>query len=133
MEQHGEDAFRDLETSLLQETVGHASSVTSQIIALGGGALLRQENRLVAETHGKVVLLMAELPTLMERLKDDVGKRPLLAGDLHKRLSSLLEQRREHYASFALHIQLDGMTADQCASQIQTALGRFPFVCHGGI
>jgi shikimate kinase / 3-dehydroquinate synthase len=125
MEQQGEAAFRDLETSMLQETVSHAESGTSKIIALGGGALLREENRSLAEAHGTVVLLMAELPTLMERLKEDAGKRPLLTGDLHEKLTSLLEQRREHYASFAIQIQLDGMTAEQCAGQIRTRLGRF--------
>jgi shikimate kinase / 3-dehydroquinate synthase len=122
MEQQGEAAFRDLETSMLKEVV---NDVTSQVIALGGGALLREENRSLAESHGTVVLLMAELPALLERLKDDAGKRPLLTGDLRERFTSLLEQRREHYASFALQIQLDGMTADQCAVSIQTRLGYF--------
>ncbi len=125
MEQQGESAFRDLETSTLQETVGHASSVTSKVMALGGGALLREENRSLAETHGTVVLLLAELPTLVERLKEDAGKRPLLVGDLHEKLTALLDQRREHYASFAIQIQLDGMTADQCAGSIQTRVGYF--------
>ena len=92
----GNQAFRDLETSTLKETAEFPSSV----IALGGGALLRQENRSLAEAHGTVVLLTAELPILMERLKEDSGKRPLLAGDLQEKLTSLLEQRREHYASF---------------------------------
>jgi shikimate kinase / 3-dehydroquinate synthase len=125
MEQKGESAFRDLETSALHETVGHASSVTPVVIALGGGALLREENRSFAEAHGRVVLLMAELPTLLERLKEDAGKRPLLAGNLSEKLPSLLEQRREHYASFALQIQIDEMTAEQCAAQIQIQLGHF--------
>jgi shikimate kinase / 3-dehydroquinate synthase len=125
MEGQGEAAFRDLETSMLEETVGHASSGTSKVIALGGGALLRTENRSLAEAHGTVVLLMAELPTLMERLREEAGKRPLLAGDLHARLTSLLEQRSEHYDSFSIKIQLDGMTAGQCAAQIETRLGRF--------
>src|SRR5689334_17529162 len=43
MEQQGEPAFRDLESSALGETVGHPSGVTSHVIALGGGALLRDE------------------------------------------------------------------------------------------
>jgi len=81
MEQDGESSFRDLETSTLKETVEPASSV----IALGGGALLRQENRSLAEAHGTVVLLTAELPILMERLKEDSGKRPLLIGDLQEK------------------------------------------------
>jgi shikimate kinase / 3-dehydroquinate synthase len=125
MAQHGETAFRDLETSMLKEMVDLASNTTPQVIALGGGALLRDENRSLAETHGTVVLLLAELPTLMERLKEDAGKRPLLAGDLHEKLTALLEKRSNHYASFAIQIKLDGMTAEQCAEQIQIGLGRF--------
>ncbi|MGE5463399.1 MAG: 3-dehydroquinate synthase, partial [Syntrophothermus sp.] len=51
--------------------------------------------------------------------------RPLLSGDLHGKLASLLERRREHYASFPLQLHLDGMSAQQSARQIQTQLGRF--------
>jgi shikimate kinase / 3-dehydroquinate synthase len=125
MEGQGEAAFRDLETSILKETLDLSSDVTPQVIALGGGALLREENRALAEAHGTVVLLMAELPTLLDRLQEDSGKRPLLAGDLHAKLTWLLEQRREHYASFASAIRLDGMTVEQCVMQVQIKLGRF--------
>src|SRR5512141_2065091 len=59
MERQGETVFRDMESSALQSAVGPASSVTSQVIALGGGALLREENRNIAENRGIVVLLIA--------------------------------------------------------------------------
>src|SRR5688500_15233320 len=91
MEQQGELAFRDMETTALKEAVGHAFSVTNsqdKVIALGGGALLRDENRTIAETHGTVVLLIADLNILLERLENDAGKRPLLAGDLRQKLTS---------------------------------------------
>jgi 3-dehydroquinate synthase len=125
MEQQGEPAFRHLETSALQEVVGHASSVTPQVISLGGGALLREENRVLAESCGIIVLLTAELPTLLEYLKNDSGKRPLLAGDLQDRLASLLEARQDHYSSFAIQVPIHGKTPEQSASRIQTMLGRF--------
>ena len=125
MEQQGEAAFRVLESSMLKEITVHSFNAAPQVVALGGGTLLREENRSLAEAHGTVVLLMAELPTLIDRLRNDAGKRPLLAGDLQEKLTSLLEQRKEHYASFAIQIQLDGMTSDQCAALIQTRLGRF--------
>jgi shikimate kinase / 3-dehydroquinate synthase len=125
MEQQDETAFRDLETSTLQEIVGHALGMTSQVIALGGGALLRDENRALVENHGTVVLLTAELPTLLDRLKNDPDKRPLLAGDLREKLTSLLEGRREHYSSFRSQFRLDARTSEQSALQIQMMLGRF--------
>ncbi|MDO9302331.1 MAG: 3-dehydroquinate synthase [Anaerolineales bacterium] len=134
MEQQGESAFRDLESVALKEAVGHAFSVTypgglqtrptEAIIALGGGALLRDENRAFAESNGKVFFLMAKLPTLLERLQNDAGERPLLAGNLSMKLSALLVNRGEHYKSFPLCIQVDGKTAEQNAHQIQVVLGR---------
>lgn len=125
MEEHGEPAFRDLETSALQEVVSHAYNVSPHVIALGGGAFLREENRLQAESCGTVILLTAELPTLLEHLKSDSGRRPLLAGDLQEKLTSLLEARKQHYSSFANQIHINGKTSEQTARQIQTMLGRF--------
>ena len=128
MAQQGEAAFRAMETVALQDIVGHVYSVTAsqdKVIALGGGALLREENRAMAETHGTVILLIAELPTLLRRLKNDAGKRPLLAGDVRANLTSLLAQRREHYSSFAIQLNVDGETTSQNAFEIQTRLGRF--------
>ncbi|MBI2333843.1 MAG: shikimate kinase, partial [Chloroflexi bacterium] len=127
MEQNGETAFRDLETAALKDLVGHAFSVTKphdKIIALGGGALLRDENRAFAESNGKVLLLMADLPTLLERIQHEPGKRPLLAGDLKNKLTALLEKRKDHYNSFALQHHVDGKSSEQNAREAQIKLGR---------
>ncbi|HEY3477209.1 MAG TPA: 3-dehydroquinate synthase, partial [Anaerolineales bacterium] len=123
MEQQGEATFRDLETAALKDIV--VTGASDKVIALGGGALLRDENRIVAETHGTVIVLMAELPTLLERLKEDAGKRPLLAGNLRERLTSLLEKRSEHYSSFSIQMHVDGHPTSESAWLIQTKLGRF--------
>jgi 3-dehydroquinate synthase len=120
MEASGEPAFRDLETAALKTVIREQPSV----IALGGGTLLRDENRLFAESSGQVILLMAKLPTLLERLQNDSGKRPLLAGDLSARLYTLLVKRGAHYNSFSLVVNVDGRTAEQNAYHAQVALGR---------
>ena len=124
----GEPAFRNMETTALRETVDHTFSVTAvqdKVIALGGGALLREENRDLVEAHGTVILLMAELETLIKRLERDAGRRPLLAGDVRGKLISLLSQRREHYASFACQFDVDSRSTSQIVRQIQARLGRF--------
>src|SRR5687768_8146873 len=121
MEQQSESIFRGFETSTLRALADETDSV----VALGGGALLSKENRSFAESNGKVVLLIAKLETLVERLNQDSMKRPLLSGDLGEKLSALLEKRQEHYASFTNQVHVDGNTADQNALQIQIALGRF--------
>ena len=128
MGQHGEPAFRDLETAALKETVGHVEGVRSsqdKVIALGGGALLRDENRRLVEAYGQIILLMAELPTLLKRMENDAGKRPLLAGDLNSKLTSLLEKRKDHYNSFSLKFHVDHKAAEQTAQQAQVVLGRY--------
>lgn len=124
MEGQSEIAFRNMETAALKDVAGYASAVTSQVIALGGGALLREENRKLVETSGVVVLLMAGLEALLQRLQTSSDKRPLLVGDLREKLTSLLANRKEHYDSFPLRFDAD-QTPEQLASQIQVALGRF--------
>src|SRR3972149_1082191 len=103
VEQQGELMFRNFETSTLRALVDETESV----VALGGGALLRDENRSFAESHGRVILLIAKLETLLERLNEDSMKRPLLSGDLGEKLSSLLAKRYEHYASFTNQVYVD--------------------------
>jgi 3-dehydroquinate synthase len=120
MGENGEPAFRDIETATLKSLADEKPSVVS----LGGGALLRDENRAFAESHGRIILLMAELETLLERLHYESGKRPLLAGDLREKLTNLLARRKDHYHSFPLLIHVDGKTAEQNLRQVQIALGR---------
>jgi 3-dehydroquinate synthase len=120
METQGEATFRDLESAALKNLGGEKD----RVIALGGGALLREENRAVAEKNGQVVLLAASQPTLLERLKSDPEKRPLLAGDLETKLSALLAKRADHYASFPLQIVVDEKSPAQISREIQTVLGR---------
>lgn len=122
MTEQGEAQLRDFETDALKQIVNHEKSV----IALGGGALLREENRALVETCGKVILLNAKLSTLIERLQQDVNQRPLLAGDLESKLTSYLERRAEHYGSFPLKIDVDdSRTPEQIAYQVQVMLGLY--------
>lgn len=120
MEQQGETTFRDMEATALSALTMERESV----IALGGGALLRDENRALAESHGKVLLLMADLPLLLERLRNETGKRPLLAGDLNSKLKSLLDKRKSHYDSFPLKLQVDARSAEHNSYRARVVLGR---------
>ncbi len=121
MAEQGEPAFREREAAALKEAVSDGAGV----IALGGGALLRLENRALAEASGQVVCLEAGAKTLMARLGGDPVARPLLAGDMAAKLTSLLENRRAHYLSFPDRIETDLLTPEQVAWQIQLTVGRF--------
>ena len=120
MSEQGEPAFRELESAALANMLNEKPGV----IALGGGALLRPANRAIAEANGRIVLLLAGLSTLLDRLENDPEKRPLLAGGLKERLSALLENRSTHYDSFPLKMNVDGLSVERVVFQIQSDLGR---------
>ena len=120
MEEQGEPAFRDIEMTALKNAVGEKESV----IALGGGALLRDENRAFAEDNGPVLVLMADLQTLIQRLSAEAETRPLLAGNLREKLTSLLAKRNEHYHSFKLRVDVNSDFIEQNVQNAQLVLGR---------
>jgi len=119
-QREGEAGFRRREAEMLQRM-----AEAEGVIALGGGALLNENNRRMAETVGKVICLSAPLDALLQRLMDDIEQRPLLAGDLRSRLASLLEKRAAHYASFPLQVETDGQTVEEAAWEAQMRLGMF--------
>jgi shikimate kinase / 3-dehydroquinate synthase len=121
MAEWGEAGFRDIETTTLKRVI----KGKTKIIALGGGALLRVQNRTIAESKGAVVFLDADLHSLLARLGSDASARPLLAGNLEEQLYLLLERRQKHYGSFGLRVTSSGKTPDEIAAEIQLLLGRY--------
>ena len=121
MARQGKPVFRDLETVALEKVVVGLSNV----IALGGGALLRDTNRACAESAGEVVLLETDLPTLLIRTKSASGQRPLLAGDVEEKLTELMARRHSHYESFGLRVTNETEPPESVAWEIQQKLGRF--------
>jgi shikimate kinase/3-dehydroquinate synthase len=117
----GEAGFRRREKWALQQVIKRPESV----VALGGGALLDKENRLLAEANGSVVCLSASFHTLLERMNDDQGNRPLLDGEKASLLQSLLEQREAHYRSFPNHISTENSAPENLVQDIQRQCGRF--------
>ncbi len=115
----GEVVFRDVEAQALVQ----ACETEPSIVALGGGALLRESNRQRAESCGRVVLLRADAFTLAERLASHNIQRPLLAGNLKVKLDELLARRKSHYDSFEIKINSERKTPEQLVSEIQQKLG----------
>ncbi len=121
MARAGEAGFREMESLALEQAIRTRPAV----IALGGGALLRAENRSRVEANGIVVCLSAAIETLQERIRGDGGHRPLLAVDPAERLGTLLEARANHYGSFGLSIPTDGLGPEELAWLAQVKIGRF--------
>ncbi|MCK4898717.1 MAG: 3-dehydroquinate synthase [Anaerolineales bacterium] len=118
--EHGESAFRDAESNILQQCVSGADLV----IALGGGALISDENRTLVETNGKVLFLETDISTLSTRLAQDKNQRPLLTDEIETSLKALLKKRQAHYESFPLRVDASG-PPELVAQNIQLLLGRY--------
>lgn len=107
-EKEGEAGFREREARLLEELLARDNVV----IATGGGAVTRAENRQRFKRRGIVVYLYAPLEVLWERLYHDKGRPLLQVPDPKGRLAELLATRDPWYREVADLI----VTTDQSRS-----------------
>ena len=93
----GESGFRDREQQVIEDLTGREGIV----LATGGGAVLRQENREAMASRGVVIHLDSPLERLLERTRRD-RKRPLLQqGDPRATLGRLQAEREPLYREIA--------------------------------
>lgn len=91
-ETKGEQAFRDLESKALQESLQE-----NAVVATGGGAILREENRALLRNH-HVVFLDTSAEHVLGKI--NLAKRPLLK-DHPERWQQIYEERFELYKEVA--------------------------------
>ena len=121
-ESHGEEHFRDLETKALAEVLANHAD---QVIALGGGAPLRPENRQLITTSGaKVFYLRCQPAELNRRIQADPqtqANRPHLtpyAGGV-KEIEHLLVVREPIYRNcMTAELDVTNLTPDEAAVYI---------------
>lgn len=113
-EQYGEHYFRDLESKVIARTVAGEH----QVIATGGGAVLREENRKAMLSGGLVVALKADSATIISRVREDTN-RPLLAGDLESKVQSLLKERERAYDFAQMVIDTSALSVSEIVQLIQ--------------
>jgi shikimate kinase len=86
----GEEHFRTLESQMLHRT----TETEDLVVALGGGALVDDDNRAFAKEHGCVVYLKVPVDTILKRVSDDDTRRPLLEDDTGTRLPQYEQRNR---------------------------------------
>jgi shikimate kinase len=96
-ELEGEDGFRRRETEVIEELCKNKNIV----LATGGGAILRKENRKILQKKSLVIFLNASLEQLFERTCKDKNRPLLQANDPKQKLKDLLEQRLSIYEEMA--------------------------------
>lgn len=118
----GEVGFRDRESATLSEL----ASRSQQVIATGGGVILRAANRELLRNAGFVAWLSASPEAIWERLQSDpttAARRPNLTalGGLEE-VRSLLAAREPLYRKTAnLEIRTEGQSPEAIADAIFTA------------
>lgn len=115
----GEPGFRRREADVIKDLAGR----DGWIVALGGGAVLREDNRRAVADRGKVVWLKAAPETLAARIHADpttAERRPNLTaqGGLAE-IRDLLARRAPLYAAWAdLAVEADRQSPAEIAERI---------------
>ena len=118
-----EKGFRERESAVVAEI----ALGDNQVVALGGGAVLRSENRAAIRDQGQIVWLQASVDSVCERLTEDLqtqSQRPqLTTHDLHDEVSELMERRRDIYAAVAdFSVDTESLDAEEVAAEIIATL-----------
>ena len=121
--EQGEPSFREYESATLAE----ACRLTDAVVALGAGALEREDNLKQVMAHGIVIYLRADLDTLVKRNRS-LSSRPLLAdvgNDVERRarLAALLERREAKYLAAPIIVdEIPSQSAEELTNKVLQAL-----------
>ena len=124
----GEESFRDRETRALRAVLG-AQAGAQGVVALGGGAVLREKNR--ALLAGRTVIHLSASPSTAAAHVGDGAGRPVVgpgpgAGSdaVLARMEALHARRGPLYEQVStLTVPTDGLTPEQVAALVLVALG----------
>jgi shikimate kinase len=118
----GEAGFRRREADVLAEL----AALDRHVIATGGGAVLRADNRERLRSAGVVVWLTADADTLWGRIAADgttAERRPALAGGGRDEVVEVLRRREALYGECAHHvIDTAGRSPEEVAAAVLARL-----------
>lgn len=114
--QHGEDFFRDLETTLL---LSIKDSLKKTVLSTGGGMPVREINRELLKEIGQVVFLRTAFDTIVKRVSGDTTRPLLNKGNIYDTVGRLLAERTPYYEKAAdVIVDTDNKTIDEIATEI---------------
>lgn len=100
-ERHGEEAFREMESEVLVDLTSHAGD---SVLATGGGAVLREQNRELLHHAATVLYLRSTPEDLFRRLRHDTQRPLLQVRDPLAKLRELFHQRDPLYRRCAHYV-----------------------------
>ncbi len=115
----GEQGFRDREVKVIAEL----ATRTDLVIATGGGAVLRPENRAALRQGGTVIYLSVAPELLFERTKLDPNRPLLQVDNPRQKLDELFAQRDPLYREVAdIVVNSLGGSIGQLVRQVEKQL-----------
>ncbi len=99
-EREGEDRFRDVEESVIDQI----TQTQTGVLSTGGGVILRPANRQRLKERGQVIYLNSSPDELFRRLRHDVNRPLLQVADPLTRLRDLHALRNPLYRETAHYI-----------------------------
>lgn len=122
--QFGWDDFRNRESAVLKKI----SASNSQVVATGGGVILRESNRSLMKETGTVIWLTASVKTIAERMVNDEmtqGQRPGLTdkGALQEIEETLIQRTPIYREAMDFSVETDGKSLDDICDVILTEIG----------
>jgi shikimate kinase len=116
----GEGYFRELESKLLLVTIKENNNA---IIALGGGALIDNKNRIAIQENDFLVYLKADARSILTRVSHDTNERPLLASYKSKEdrlqfIKEHLKERKEQYLKAQISIKTDEKSIEEIRTEL---------------
>lgn len=123
----GEAAFRRLETDVLRK----AGGIDRVVVALGGGAVVREETLSFVLERGTLIYLRTTPAQLTRRLVKGRADRPLLQDEqgkplprerLRARIEAMLEARTPYYERAHLTVDAGGRSIGKTVDTIVKAL-----------
>lgn len=121
-ERYGETHFRDLEV----KAVNQVSTAENLVVATGGGAVIRKENRERLRSTGFIVNLEASVEEITARLSSNTD-RPLLKDEKSReKVTAMLKEREPYYAEADIRIDTTGKKVEDVVREILFQLkGKF--------
>lgn len=93
----GEEGFRDREQKMIQQL----TQMEGIVLATGGGAILREENRKLLKENGFIVYLQCSVARILERTRRDTQRPLLKTANPRVRIEGLFAQREPLYLACA--------------------------------
>jgi len=114
----GVNNFRELETSCLKETI----KIPSLVISTGGGIVTKKENWGILR-QGIIVWIDLDKDIALQRLKNEIDKRPLLQREnLNNSYMSIFKSRENLYSQADLIVKVKTENIEEVAMKIIYAL-----------